>query len=103
MLSGMILEMGVLDIRDGAATEFEAAFGEAKKFIAASEGFLGIQLQRCVDTQNRYLLLVRWETVEAHTEGFRGSPAFEQWRAAVHHFFDPKPNVEHYELVDAIE
>ena len=49
-----------------------------------------------MEQPSHYLLLVTWETLEAHTVGFRGSPAYEQWSAALHHFYDPFPEVEHY-------
>jgi heme-degrading monooxygenase HmoA len=99
----MILEHAVLDVRPGEEERFEAAFAEAKAFISSSPGFVGLRLERCVEERSRYLLLVEWESLEAHTEGFRGSPAFERWRALLHHFYDPFPTVEHYESVERIE
>jgi heme-degrading monooxygenase HmoA len=93
----MILEHAVLDVRPGERDAFEAAFAEAKAIISASPGFDHLELRRCVETPDRYLLLVQWDAIEHHTEGFRGSPAFEQWRALLHHFYEPKPTVEHYE------
>ena len=57
------------------------------------------QLQRCVEQSNRYLLLVQWDSLEAHTVGFRGSPEYQRWKQLLHHFYDPFPIVEHYALV----
>ncbi|MGH6933009.1 MAG: antibiotic biosynthesis monooxygenase family protein [Dongiaceae bacterium] len=48
---------------------------------------------------DRYVLLVRWRRLEDHTEGFRQSPRYQDWRALLHHFYDPFPTVEHYEWV----
>jgi heme-degrading monooxygenase HmoA len=93
----MILEHAVLDVRAGLAEEFEAAFQEAKAIISATPGFSGLELQRCLEVDDRYVLLVRWERLEDHTEGFRGSEAYERWRALLHHFYDPFPSVEHFE------
>jgi heme-degrading monooxygenase HmoA len=93
----MVLELAVLDVRSGEADAFEAAFADAKAIIAASSGFGGLELRRCVETPNRYVLLVQWDSLEAHTEGFRGSEAFEEWRRLLHHFYEPMPLVEHYE------
>ncbi|HEV2361994.1 MAG TPA: antibiotic biosynthesis monooxygenase [Acidimicrobiales bacterium] len=98
----MILEHAVLDMPAERATDFEAAFATAKALIAASPGFLNLRLERCLETPGRYLLLVEWETLEAHTEGFRGSPAFEEWRALLHHFYEPRPVVEHFEQVTRV-
>ena len=96
----MILEVARLDVRPGEADAFEAAFREARALPAEIEGFRNLELRRCVEEPDRYLLLVEWETLEAHTEGFRGSTQYERWRALLHHFYDPFPVVEHYEPVD---
>ena len=69
------------------------------EFIASMAGFRSLRLSRCVEQPNRYLLLVEWDRLEDHTEGFRGSPEYKQWRALLHHFYDPFPTVEHYKLV----
>lgn len=71
----------------------------AKQIIAASPGFVSLRVERCVERPSNFLLLVEWETLEAHTEGFRGSAAYEDWRALLHHFYDPFPVVEHFEVV----
>ena len=71
----------------------------AKGIIAASPGFLSLRVARCIERPNCFLLLVEWESLKAHTEGFRGSPAYEEWRALLHHFYDPFPVVEHFEVV----
>lgn len=97
----MILEVAVLNLKPGTAGEFEAAFAEASQYIAASTGYVSHQLQRCLEAPDRYLLLVQWQTLEDHTEGFRGSERYELWRRLLHHFYDPFPVVEHYELVSS--
>ncbi len=62
-------------------------------------GYLEHDLQRCIERPSRYVLLVRWETLEDHTEGFRGSPEYQRWKALLHHFYDPFPTVEHFTRV----
>jgi heme-degrading monooxygenase HmoA len=96
----VILEQAVLDVRAGEEEAFEAAFGEAQGIIASMEGYLGHRLLRCVETPSRYLLLVEWETLEAHTVGFRGSGEYGRWRELLHHFYEPLPTVEHYSDVE---
>ena len=86
-------------MKPGQEPAFEKAFGEAKAIISSMRGFVSLELQRCVEASSRYLLLVRWETLEDHTAGFRGSPEYQKWRALLHHFYDPFPTVEHYEKV----
>ena len=92
----MILEHAVLDVVAGQETDFEWAFGEARELISASPGFLGLELLRCLETPSRYLLMVRWESLEAHTVGFRQGPSYAQWSALLHKFYSPFPVVEHY-------
>ena len=95
----MILEVALLDVLPGRADEFEAAFAEASEIISSAPGYRSHELQRCVETPGRYILLVRWETLRDHTEGFRGSDAYEEWKRLLHHFYDPFPTVEHFEPV----
>lgn len=98
----MVLELAVLDVRPGESDEFEAAFEEAKSIISSMRGFVSLDLQRCIEVERRYVLLVEWERLEDHTEGFRGSPEYARWRELLHHFYDPFPTVEHYTRVTAI-
>ena len=95
----MILEVAMLDVISGKEKEFEAAFREASGIISSMTGYSSHQLQHCLEKQERYLLLVQWETLEAHTVGFRGSPKYQEWKKMLHHFYDPFPVVEHYELI----
>ena len=95
----MILEVAILDVIPGREREFQAAFAKAFPIISGMPGYISHQLQHCVEKQNRYLLLVRWETLESHTVGFRGSEQYQQWKQLLHHFCDPFPTVEHYELI----
>jgi heme-degrading monooxygenase HmoA len=95
-----MLEHAVLEVIPGRQAAFEADFARAKSIIAASRGFGNLRLSRCVESPGRYLLLVEWDSLEAHTEGFRGSPAYEEWRALLHHYYDPFPVVEHYEVIE---
>lgn len=96
----MVLEHAVLQVAGGREAAFEADFARAKSIIAASPGFVSLRLGRCLESPARYLLLVEWAALEDHTEGFRGSAAYEQWRALLHHYYDPFPVVEHYEVVE---
>jgi heme-degrading monooxygenase HmoA len=95
----MILEHVILDVIPGKEAEYEAAFQHASPIIAATPGYIHHTLSRCHETPNRYLLLVQWETMDAHMINFRGSPAYQEWRAALHHFYLPTPLVEHFTQV----
>ncbi|MDP2324615.1 MAG: antibiotic biosynthesis monooxygenase [Gammaproteobacteria bacterium] len=93
----MILEVAILDVRAGQESQFETAFEQARRIISSAPGYIGHELQRCLEKPNRYLLLVRWERLEDHTDGFRRSAAYQDWKRLLHHFYDPFPVVEHYE------
>jgi heme-degrading monooxygenase HmoA len=92
----LILEIASLNVKPGQEQEFEASFARARAIISSTRGFLSLELQRCIEVPNKYALLVRWETLADHVEGFRGSADYQQWRALLHHFYDPAPVVEHY-------
>jgi heme-degrading monooxygenase HmoA len=94
-----ILEVAMLDVKPGETAEFEAAFEKAQNIISRMNGYSSHQLQKCLENLNRYILLVNWQTLEDHTVGFRGSDEYQEWRAMLHHFYDPFPTVEHYETV----
>jgi heme-degrading monooxygenase HmoA len=92
----MILEVAHLDVIPGREPAFERAFEMASAIIAASAGYVSHTLERCIEAPNRYVLLVRWTSLEAHTVGFRGSEPYQEWKRLLHHFYDPFPTVEHY-------
>lgn len=93
----MILEVAILSVRFGQGAEFEKAFREAQRIISAARGYVSHQLQRCMEKPDRYVLLVKWRSLEDHTQGFRGSPEYSEWKKRLHHFYDPfPPTVEHY-------
>jgi heme-degrading monooxygenase HmoA len=99
---GMITEHAELPIIPGREEEFEAAFAVAKQIIAASPGFGGLTLSRNLERPSTYLLLVQWGTLHDHQIGFRESPGYSEWTAALHHFYSPAATVEHYEVVATV-
>ncbi len=95
----MITEHALLDVVAGREAAFVESMERAKAIIAASPGFVSLRVERCVERPSCFLLLVEWERLEDHTEGFRDSAAYQDWRATLHHFYDPFPVVEHFEGV----
>jgi len=95
----VILEAAMLNVRAGQSAAFEETFQKAQQIIASAPGYLSHELQRCLEVENQYLLLVRWRALEDHTEGFRKSAAYAEWKRLLHHFYDPFPKVEHYRRV----
>lgn len=96
----MILEVADLRITPERQAEFDAAIRQGvETVISHAQGFSGYEVQRCIETPGRYLLMIRWQTLENHTVDFRGGPLFPQWRAIVGPFFAQPPAVEHFELV----
>jgi heme-degrading monooxygenase HmoA len=96
----MILEHAILPVRSGSEVEFEAAFERARSLISGQPGFESLSLSRSKESPSQYLLLVKWGSMEDHTEGFRKSPEYETWRTLLHHFYDPFPVVEHFTEVN---
>ncbi len=95
----MVLEVAILNVISGQEREFEEAFHKAQSIISSMEGYISHQLQKGIENSSRYILLVNWQTLEAHTVGFRESEQYLEWKALLHHFYDPFPQVEHYEEV----
>jgi heme-degrading monooxygenase HmoA len=95
----MVLEHAVLEVVPGREPAFERAFAQAQPLIECQRGFVSLRLERCVDPPSRYLLLVEWETLADHTEGFRRSAEYGRWRELLHHFYDPFPTVDHFRTV----
>ena len=92
----MILEHALLQVRSGEEAAFEAAMAEAKPLIAASPGFLDITVRPACETPGLYLLIVRWESIAHHREGFRSSDRYREWRALLHPFYDPMPAIDYF-------
>jgi len=98
----MILELADIRIKPGQQEQFEkAAHLGLSTVIAKSKGFRGYQVRHSIESPERYLLLLEWETLEDHTVGFRGSPAMAEWRGIVSDFFAQAPFTEHFDLVAA--
>ncbi|MHD0303563.1 antibiotic biosynthesis monooxygenase family protein [Rhodococcus erythropolis] len=91
----MILEHAVLQVDPSQSARFEAAFDVARTIISEVPGFIRLRLSHCLESPERYLLLVEW----SHTIGFRQSPGYKKWRELLHHFYEPFPTVEHYSTV----
>jgi heme-degrading monooxygenase HmoA len=96
----MILEVADIRIPPGRQAEFDVAILHGvKTVISQCLGYRGYQVRKGVESPERYLLLIWWDTLENHTVDFRGSPLFAQWRAIVGPFFAQPPQVEHFTLV----
>ncbi len=92
----MVLEVVILNIKQGLSSEFEANFKKAELIISSMNGYISHELKKCIEEEDKYILLINWETIEAHEIGFRKSKEYEQWKALLHHFYEPFPIVEHY-------
>lgn len=97
----MIHELAAIDVKEGESDAFIAAVEKAVPLFLGSKGCHAVRLTRSLEHPYRFRLLVEWETVEDHMEGFRQSPAFNQWRALVSPFFVSPPRVEHLETLIA--
>jgi heme-degrading monooxygenase HmoA len=92
----VILERAIFQVRPGSEQDFEAAVAQAKDVIAQAGGFRSLRLQRGIEQPSTYLLLVEWNSVEDHVQGFRESELFVRWRELIGPYFATAPEVEHY-------
>jgi heme-degrading monooxygenase HmoA len=97
----VVVEHALISVTPGREAEFEAEFPRARAVIEQAQGFRWAELHRFVERPSVFLLLVGWETLEDHVDGFRGSDLFPQWRAVIGPFFDGAPTVEHVTAVTA--
>ena len=96
----MILEIADIRIQPGRQAEFDAAIQRGVvEVIAKAKGYRGYKINKGMESPERYVLMVFWETLENHTLDFRQSPAFAEWRAIVGPFFAQPPAVEHFTLL----
>jgi len=92
----MILEVAILEIKKGLSKDFEAVFKRAQEIISSMKGYISHDLKKCMEKEDKYILLVNWETIEDHEIGFRKSEKYQEWKRLLHHFYEPFPIVEHY-------
>ncbi|CAM3514884.1 antibiotic biosynthesis monooxygenase family protein [Flavobacterium chungbukense] len=97
----MIIEAAFLFVKAELVNQFEVDFAKASQYISSIDGYLGHRLEKCLEVENKYLLLVDWNTLEDHTIGFRTSSAYLEWKKILHHYYEPFPIVEHFETVFA--
>lgn len=96
----MILELADIHIQPGKQAEFDVAILRGvQSVISKAKGFQGYKINKGMESPERYVLMIFWETLENHTVDFRSSPAFAEWRAIVGPFFAAPPVVEHFTLM----
>ncbi|OZC67309.1 antibiotic biosynthesis monooxygenase [Rhodococcus sp. 15-725-2-2b] len=96
----MIIEHALLHVIPHRTDDFEAAFADAKSIISSMPGFVNLTLSRGIEQPDVYLLLVEWERLEDHTEGFRKSDRYQDWKTLLHHFYEPFPVVSHFDPIE---
>ncbi len=95
----MVLEIADFAVLPGTEDEFAAAVAKGLPFVADTPGFRNARLTHSIESPSRFVLLIEWDTVEAHTVGFRESENFPRWREIIGPFFDGPPRVEHFDDV----
>lgn len=93
----MVLEIATFDIKKSQTEEFKASCEKAKLVVSQSKGFKGLEFNQCMETPNKFVLMISWETLEDHIVGFRESELFKEWRAILSPYFNSPPIAEHYE------
>lgn len=96
----MVLEVGLIDVREGHEERFVAAYAEARPLLVGTPGCRSVRMTRGVESPSRFVLLVEWDSVDAHLDNFRATERFARWRALIGPYFDGAPRVEHFTDLD---
>jgi len=94
----MIIEVAEVTLKPGTSADFDAAVVKAVAVFKQAKGCLGLHSQRCIEDPLKYHVVIRWETLEDHTVGFREGPLFQEWRGLVGPYFAEPPVALHYEV-----
>ena len=93
----MVLEVAILQIKEGMSRAFEESFRKASALISCQKGYISHEIKKCIEVDDKYILLVQWETIEDHEIGFRKSSEYQDWKKLLHHYYEPFPTVAHYQ------
>ena len=93
----MVLEVALINVVPGQEDDFVAAYGKARPVLAGTEGCRSVRMTRGVESPSRFVLLVEWDSVEAHLDNFRATERFTTWRGYISRYFDGAPVVEHFQ------
>lgn len=92
----MVLEVALIDVLDGQEVAFAAAYAEAYHVLATTPGCRSVRMTKGVESPSRFVLLVEWESIDAHLDNFRATERFARWRGLIGPYFDGAPRVEHF-------
>ncbi|MGH3727708.1 MAG: antibiotic biosynthesis monooxygenase family protein [Micromonosporaceae bacterium] len=98
----MVLEVALVDVTPGHEADFSAAYQQVRHLLTDTPGCLSVRMTRGVESPSRFVLLVEWESVDAHLDNFRAGEQFSQWRAAIGPYFAAPPVVEHFTDLDEV-
>src|SRR5262249_22789363 len=98
--AGMVLEVALIDVGPGQADAFAEAYAQARPIVATTPGCRSGRMTQGIETPSRFVLLVEWDSIEAHVVGFRGTERFGQWRGLIGRYLANSPMVEHFADID---
>ena len=90
----MVLEVALIDVTDPDG--FRAAYREARTVLAETDGCRSVRMTHGIESPERFVLLVEWDSVEAHEVNFRQTDRFTTWRGLIGPYFSAPPRVEHF-------
>ena len=95
----MVIEVADIQVPPGSEDAFADAYRGVRDVLVSTPGCRSARMTRCIESPSRFVLLVEWDSVEAHEQNFRASDRFATWRAAIGPFFAGPPNVEHVQEI----
>ncbi len=94
----MVLEIANIIIKQGQNKDFELSLKQAQGVLIKAKGYINHHFHQCLENEHKYVLLIQWQSLAAHTVGFRESSLFQEWRSLIGEYFQETPIVEHFEL-----
>lgn len=100
--AGMVLEVALINVVPGQEDAFAKAYGDARDTLATTPGCRSVRMTKGIESPSRFVLMVEWDSVDAHIENFRATERFSIWRGLIGPYFDGAPTVEHFVDIDAV-
>jgi heme-degrading monooxygenase HmoA len=92
----MVLEVALIDVLPGQEDAFAASYRLGYPLLVGSPGCRSVRMTRGIESPSRFVLLVEWDSVEAHDKNFRQTERFAKWREFIGPHFAKPPLVEHF-------
>jgi quinol monooxygenase YgiN len=91
-----------VEVESARADALIAAYTEAAVSLRASTHCLGYELSRASESPATFVLRIEWDSASGHMEGFRKSPEFRAFFAAIAPFVKQIVEMRHYDATSVV-